>query len=486
MSERQILWRSAEAARATGGTATTDWAANDVSIDSRTGAPGALFIALHGESRDGHAFVADALARGAAAAMVERIPEGVASNAPLLRVGDTLQALNALGAAARARCAARIVAVTGSAGKTGTKEMLRAAFARQARTHASAASYNNQWGVPLSLARMPDSTEFGVFEIGMNHAGEITPLSKLVRPDVAIVTTIAPAHAGHFDSLTGIALAKAEIFIGLQPGGTAIINRDNPFFDLLAARARDAGAAKIIGFGKAPQATAHLIKAAHHSDCSCITAEIAGQALTYKIGMPGEHWAMNSLAVLAAVQAMGGDLALSALALGEMKPLAGRGQRYQLPVADGVFTLIDESYNANPGSMQAALISLAGQRIEGRGRRIAVLGAMLELGEGSEGYHKELAEEIIKAGIDLAFTAGAPARVLFDALPPELRGAHAETATPLIREVLNSLRPGDVVMVKGSNSSGMGAIVKAMLALNGGDTLAPAAEAALGGDGDAL
>lgn len=480
-----VLWHAAEAAQATGGSVTAGWVANDVSIDSRTSRPGALFIALRGDARDGHAFVADAMARGAAAAMVEHVPDGVSADAPLLCVDDTLEALNALGAAARARCPARIVAVTGSAGKTGTKEMLRAALQRQARTHASAASYNNHWGVPLSLARMPRDAQFGVFELGMNHAGEITPLSKLVRPDAAIITTIAPAHAGNFNALAGIALAKSEIFLGLQPAGVAIINRDNAFFDLLAARARDAGAGQVIGFGRSSQAAARLIKAAHHPDCSCIAAEIGGQALTYKIGMPGEHWAMNSLAVLAAVQALGGDLALAAMALGEIKPLAGRGQRHHLPLADGFFTLIDESYNANPGSMRAALSGLAGQNTGGRGRRVAVLGAMAELGSESDRYHLELAQAIISGGIDLVFAAGPQMRLLFDALPAHLRGAHATSAGELAPEVIDCLRSGDVLMVKGSNSSGMGVVVEALLARHGGD--APVQPvAAAGGNGNAV
>lgn len=459
------LWSAQEAALATGGVAGGDWRANDVSIDSRSCGPGDLFVALRGDARDGHLFVADALARGAVAAMVDHLPSGVSSDAPLLKVGDTLAALNGLAARARTRCAARIVAVTGSAGKTGSKEMLVAALARQARAHASSASYNNHWGVPLSLARMPRDTEFGVFEIGMNHAGEITPLSKLVRPDVAIITTIAPAHAGHFNSLAEIAEAKAEIFSGLAPGGVAIINRDSEFFDLLALRA--AGAGQVIGFGAGPQAQARLIKAAHHADCSCIAAEICGQKLTYKIGLPGEHWAMNSLAVLAAVSALGADLALAALSLGEMQPLAGRGRRYQLPVGDGNFTLIDESYNANPGSMAAALRSLAGQIAHGRGRRIAVLGDMAELGEAAPRYHADLASQILGGGIELTFTAGPQMRALADALPAALLGAHAASAGALAPLLAQALRPGDVVMVKGSNSSGMRAVVSALLERDG-------------------
>ena len=459
------LWMAAQAAAATGGRTAGGWEAAGVSIDSRAISPGELFIALRGPANDGHAYVADALANGAVAALVDHVPAGVPDDAPLLLVEDTQAGLEALGAAARERTAAKIVAVTGSAGKKGAKEMLQAALGRQARSHASAASYNNLWGVPLSLARMPAASEFGIFEIGMNHSGEITPRTRLVRPHAAIVTTIAPAHIGHFDSLTAIAEAKSEIFLGLEPGGVAIINHDSAFFDLLSRRAMDAGAARVLGFGTAPDAPARLIKAVHHPDCSCVYAEICGQPLTYKIGLSGMHWVMNSLAVLTAVQALGGDLALATIALAGMAPLSGRGRRHRLPVADGEFTLIDESYNANPGSMQAALLNLSGQMTEGRGRRIAVLGDMAELGRDSARYHHELAAIIEDGRIQRTFTAGSQMQVLHAALPASLRAEHAADAGTLIAPLLSALRPGDVVMVKGSFSSGMGKIVMALQAL---------------------
>lgn len=458
------LWTAVQAAAATDGKCSADWDAAGISIDSRAVAPGELFIALRGPTNDGHDYVASALARGAAAAMVDHVPVGVPDNAPLLLVGDTQAGHEALGAAARKRTAAKIVAVTGSAGKTGTKEMLRAALGRQARTHASEASYNNLWGVPLSLSRMPAASEFGVFEIGMNHGGEITPLTKLVRPHAAIVTTIAPAHIGHFDSLSAIAEAKAEIFLGLEPGGVAIINHDNAFFDLLSRRAKDAGAAQVLGFGTAPDAAARLIKAVHHSGCSCVYAEICGQPLTYKIGLSGAHWVMNSLAVLTAVHVLGGDLALAAIALAAMVPLPGRGRIHQIALQDGEFTLIDESYNANPGSMEAALLNLSGQMTHGKGRKIAVLGDMAELGQDSRRYHSELAKIIEDSRIQQTFTAGTQMKILHDALPQRLRADHAAVAEALVAPLLAALRPGDVVMVKGSLSSDMGKIVKALLA----------------------
>ena len=469
MGAIEPLWDSEEAASACAGRGTGRWQAEDVSIDSRSITRDALFVAIRGVSGDGHAYVADALKNGAAAAMVDHLPEGVARDAPILMVRDTQAGLEALAAAARARSAARIVAVTGSAGKTGSKEMLRAAFARQGMTHASQASYNNLWGVPLSLARMPRKTEFGVFEIGMNHAGEISPLTKIVRPHAAIVTTIAPAHIGNFESLTAIAEAKAEIFSGLSPGGVAVINQDSPFFELLARRAREAGAAKVIGFGASPEAEARLVKAVHHAECSCILADICGQPLTCKIGLSGNHWAMNALAVLAVVQALGGDIALAALALAELMPLAGRGRRHRLRIADGVFTLIDESYNANPASMLAALQTLSGHMTEGRGRRIAVLGDMGELGEESEKYHRELAGVVADSRVQLTFTAGKKMQLLHDSLPRALRGAHAGDAAALITPLCEALRPGDVVMVKGSHSSNMGNVVKGLLAFGEAD-----------------
>ncbi len=459
------LWTSVTAAAAVHGKCTGDWNAVGISIDSRAVLPGELFVALRGPTHDGHDHVAAALARGAGAAMVDHAPAGVPDNAPLLWVGDTQAGHEALGAAARKRTAAKIIAVTGSAGKTGTKEMLRAALGRQARTHASEASYNNLWGVPLSLSRMAPASEYGIFEIGMNHSGEITPLTKLVRPHAAIVTTVAPAHIGHFASLTEIAEAKAEIFLGLAPDGVAIINHDNAFFDLLSRRARDAGAAQILGFGTAPDAAARLIKAVHHADCSCVYAEICGQPLTYKIGLSGAHWVMNSLAVLTAVQALGGDLALAAIALAEMAALPGRGRQHKITLANGEFTLIDESYNANPASMEAALLNLSGQLTQDRGRKIAVLGDMGELGEDSARYHHELANIIVDGRIQQTFTTGPQMKILHEALPLNLRGEHAETAEALIAPLKAALRPGDVVVVKGSHSSGMGTIVKALLAL---------------------
>ncbi|HYM30556.1 MAG TPA: UDP-N-acetylmuramoylalanyl-D-glutamyl-2,6-diaminopimelate--D-alanyl-D-alanine ligase [Candidatus Cybelea sp.] len=463
--ESFALWTSAEAAAATGGRNTADWVASGVSIDSRSIDYGELFVALHGPKFDGHDYVAAALAAGASAAMVDDVPGNVPKGAPLIVVADTLAALNALAAAARQRSGARIAAVTGSVGKTGTKEALKLVFEAQGATHASGGSFNNQWGVPLSLSRMPRDTAYGVFEIGMNHAGEITPLTRLVRPHVAIITTVEAVHLEFFDSIRAIADAKAEIFLGLEPGGTAILNRDNPCFAQLAERAHAAGVANIIGFGSHAEADARLANFALHASCSCISADICGQAITYKVGIPGRHWVMNSLAVLAAVHALGADLGLAGLSLAALSPPQGRGRRHHVEYRGGLFELIDDSYNASPVSMRAAFDTLASARPGPRGRRIAVLGDMLELGADAPRLHASLAADIEAAGVDLVFAAGANMRALYDALPPQRRGHHAASAAELIPAVLAGLRPGDVVLVKGSYGSRMGGVVEALLAL---------------------
>jgi len=456
------LWTSEDAARAVGGTTGAPWVATGVSIDSRTLEPGDLFVALEGPNRDGHAYLAQAFSRGAAAALVAR---DVAAAGPLLKVADTQVALEALGRARRAESAARVVAVTGSVGKTGTKEALRHALGRQASTHASVASFNNQWGVPLTLARMPRDAAYGVFEIGMNHAGEIALLAPQVRPHVAIVTAIEAVHMEFFASLDAIADAKAEIFLGLEPGGVAIVNRDSPQFERLRRAAEAEGAGRVLGFGAAAQADVRLINLALHPTCSCITADIDGQAATYKVGAPGRHWAMNSLAVLAAVKALGADLGLAALALADMSAPKGRGMRHRVAHRGGSFELIDESYNANPASMRAALDLLAATPIGPRGRRIAALGDMLELGEAAARMHEELAQAADERAIDLVFCCGPNMARLYEALPPRRRGGHAASSAALQPQLLAALRPGDAVMVKGSLGSRMGPLVEALLRL---------------------
>ena len=431
-----------------------------ISIDTRTLAEGDLFVALKGDNSDGHDYVRKAFEAGAAAAAIDEAhAQALAGAGPLYVAKDTLVALEGLGRAARSRSKARIVAVTGSVGKTTTKELLRCALASAGETHASAASYNNHWGVPLTLARMPESACFGVFEIGMNHAGEITPLVAMAQPHIAIITRIAPVHLEHFASVEAIADAKAEIFSGLQRGGVAILNRDDAQFERLRDAAGAAGVRFVLSFGESAEADATLLSCDVDGETTRVQARVLGQDLTYTIGAPGRHIAMNSLAVLMASRAAGLDLQAAARALAGFRPPAGRGQRETLQAADGPFTIIDESYNANPASMRAALDLLGAA--DGK-RRIAVLGDMLELGPQARALHAAIAEDVERNQIDLVYTAGPLMQALSEAIPAERRGAHAANAAALEPIVLDALRAGDVVMIKGSNGSRMGPLVAAM------------------------
>jgi UDP-N-acetylmuramoyl-tripeptide--D-alanyl-D-alanine ligase len=439
-----------------------------ISIDTRTIAAGEAFFAIKGENRDGHDFVDAARKAGAGLAVVAaHRQDRFAAAAPLLVVSDVLEGLRELARAARARSQAKIVAVTGSVGKTGTKEALRLALGGEGETHTSAASYNNHWGVPLSLARCPASARFAVFELGMNHAGEIEPLARLVRPQVAIITAIEPVHLEFFDSLEAIADAKAEIFLGLERGGVAVINRDNAQFARLERNAQRAGVGRIVSFGEHVGADARIIACSLHSDSSDVEARILGAELRYRLAAPGRHLVLNSLAVLAAVALIGGDVRVAALALAELRPARGRGARITLAVPGGAILLIDESYNANPASMRAAL-ALLGQAELGwskgsaHSRRIAVLGDMLELGSSGRELHRNLAAAVVSDGVDLVFCCGPLMRALWEALPSSRRGRYAETSAELQAHVLAAVGPGDIVMVKGSLGSRMAVIVKAI------------------------
>jgi len=435
------------------------------SIDTRTLEPGDAFFAITGEARNGHDFVAAALDKGAALAVVDEAHAGAfPADAPLAIVPDVLRGMEKAGMARRAELSARVVAVTGSVGKTGTKEALRLVLSRQGKTHAPVASYNNHWGVPLTLTRTPRDVRYGVYEIGMNAPGEILPLAKMVQPDVAVITTIQPVHLAAFESLEGIAREKAAIFEGLKPGGTAIINADIPQTGLLRDLALAAGAGRVISFGESEAADVRLLGCALKPDVSTANASIMGRAVTYKLGSPGKHIVLNSLAVLAAAEALGADLALAALALADLTPPSGRGARQVLHAPAGPFTLIDESYNGNPASMRAAIENLGRMPVSGRGRRIAVLGDMLELGETAPELHKGLADAVTGNGIDLVFACGPLMRTLYDALPSHRRGAYAAQASSLEPYVLDAVRAGDVVTVKGSLGTRMGPIVKAMTA----------------------
>ncbi len=465
------LWTQAELEAATGGRLIG--AARPIegaSIDTRTLQPGDLFFAIRGEARDGHDFVRAALEKGAGAAVVAQSrADELSAFGPVLAVPEgsddpVLDAMRRIGAAARARTKAAIVAVTGSVGKTGTKEALRHVLGAQGETHASVASYNNHWGVPLTLARMPDTSRYGVFEIGMNHAAEILPLTAQVRPDVALITTVEPVHIEHFPSLSAIADAKGEIFAGLSPGGVAVINRDNPNFPRLLAHAQASKAGRVITFGEHEEADVRAHRILTRPDISVVDATVMGVPVTYQLGTPGRHVAMNSLGVLACIHALGADLARAALSLAGLKPPVGRGERTALRIDDGDAYLVDESYNANPASIRASLATLKGIDTGAKGRRIAVLGDMKELGEAGESLHRDLAEAVRANGIDLVFTAGPLMRHLFEALPIESRGVAALSADELTDAVVAVLRPGDAVMVKGSNSMRMVRIVEAVKA----------------------
>jgi UDP-N-acetylmuramoyl-tripeptide--D-alanyl-D-alanine ligase len=434
-----------------------------LSIDSRTVAPGEAYFAIKGDVHDGHDFVAAALKAGAALAVVELAQrEKFAADAPLLVVDDVLAGLVDLARASRARLSAQVIAVTGSVGKTSTKEALRHVLGAQGETHASAASFNNHWGVPLSLARCPATSRFAIFEIGMNHSGEIEPLVRLVRPHVAIITTVEPVHLEFFAGIEAIADAKAEIFEGVEPGGAVVLNRDNPQFARLQRRAGKLGISRIVSFGADAKSEARLIDVSLHATCSAVHADILGQNVTYKLGVPGRHMAMNSLAVLSAAALAGADLALAALALSQLEPTAGRGVRRVLELASGEATLIDESYNANPASMAAALNVLGQAAVGPHGRRIAMLGDMLELGPTGPALHHGLIDAIKANHIDLVYCCGPLMRNLWDALSTGKRGGYAESAAALEAQAVSAIRAGDAVMIKGSLGSKMKTIVNAL------------------------
>jgi UDP-N-acetylmuramoyl-tripeptide--D-alanyl-D-alanine ligase len=438
-------------------------AVSGLSIDSRTIAPGDAYFAIKGDVHDGHDFVAAALQAGAAFAVVETAQrDRFAADAPLLVVEDVLAGLVALAHAARARLNGQVIAVTGSVGKTSTKEALRRVLGDQGETHAATASFNNHWGVPLSLARCPAAVRFAIFEIGMNHPGEIEPLVRMVRPQFAIITTVEPVHLEFFAGIEAIADAKAEIFAGVEPGGAVVLNRDNAQFARLQRRARKLGISRILSFGAHSKSEARLLELSLHATCSAVHANILGHDVTYKLGMPGRHMAMNSLAVLAASSLAGADLARAALSLSHIAPAAGRGVRRALQVASGEAVLIDESYNANPASMAAALNVLGQAAVGPHGRRIAVLGDMLELGPTGPALHRGLREAIRTNQIDLVYCCGPLMRHLWDGLSTGKRGGYAENAAGLAAQAVSAIRAGDAIMVKGSLGSKMKTIVNAL------------------------
>ena len=464
-----MLWTSDEAVAATGGRTTGPWAAGGVSIDTRTLQPGDLFVALK-DVRDGHDFVGQALEKGAAAALVSRVPDGLSSGAPLLVVPDVLKALEDLGRAARARAKARVVGVTGSVGKTSTKEMLRVVLGGQGRVHAAEASYNNHWGVPLTLARLPREADFAVIEIGMNHPGEIAPLSRMARPDVVVVTTVAPAHLEAFESVEGIAHEKASIIDGLQPGGVAILQADVVTSPILCAKAK-AAQVRCLTFGAAEGADYRMVSVQIGDDSTVVRATRQGQPVLYKVMSPGRHFAANGLAVLAVADALGLDPVISATDLGRWQPPAGRGVRERIMldlVEETGFELIDDAFNANPASMAASLEVLVNARPQdgigsrAKGRRIAILGDMLELGPTEAALHAAIAETPGLAAIDLIHCVGPRMKALHAALPRGQRGDWVATAAELVPRARHLIDAGDIILVKGSKGIKVSLMVDAL------------------------
>jgi UDP-N-acetylmuramoyl-tripeptide--D-alanyl-D-alanine ligase len=448
------LWSSSEAEAATCGKASKPFVVNGLSIDTRTIKEGDLFVALKGDNRDGHDFVRAAFDAKAGAALVTHAPEGITG--ALLTVGHTQRGLEDLARAARARSNAKILAVTGSAGKTTTKEILRLACNALGRTHSSAASYNNHWGVPLSLASLPRDAEYGLFEVGMNHFGELRNLVSFVRPHVALVTTIAPAHLEFFGNCESIADAKSEIFEGLLPGGAALIPSDNAYADRLKARARQAQVSRIVTFGT--HGDAKLISFTPDGEGMRVKADILGVAVDCLVGAPGEHIAQNVVGALAAVALLEGDVLNAAAALKNFTALKGRGLRFE---ANGI-AVIDESYNANPASMAAALNVLGAATIGPQGRRIAVLGDMLELGPTAAELHRGLIDAVAANRVDLVYCCGPLMRNLWNALSTGRRGGYADNSEMLEALVTGAIRAGDAIMVKGSLGSKMKTIVTAL------------------------
>ena len=456
------LWTSEDATAATLGTASKPFEITGLSIDTRTLKPGDLFVALKGDARDGHEFVKAAFAAKAGAALVQRPVKDAPANAVLLTVANTQRGLEDLARASRARTHAQIIAVTGSAGKTTTKEMLRFAFGALGRTHASAASYNNHWGVPLSLASMPQNAAYGVFEVGMNHFGELRALVGMVRPHVALVTTIAPAHLEFFETCEAIADAKSEIFEGIVSGGAALVPSDSPYAERLKARARQARVSRILSFGE--KGDARLTGIEDAGEGIKVMSEILGREVHFRLGASGTHNATNAVGALLAVAAVDGDVLNAAAALSQFTALKGRGENFNVAIGSGQVRVIDESYNANPASMAAALANLGETRAK---RRIAVLGDMLELGPEGKSLHAGLADAIARAKADLVFLCGAQMEALWDKIPAQRRGAYGAKSADIADALTKSLQDGDAVLVKGSLGSKMAVIIEALKARAG-------------------
>lgn len=462
------LWTSHEVQAAlTAASITAPFEAEGVTFDSRAVGKGDLFFALSGETTDGHGFVADALSRGAAAAVVSH--DVVGAQGALVRVPDTMTALVDLGRAARHRSTARIASVTGSVGKTSTKDALRAMLSAQAPTSASVASYNNHVGVPVSLARLPRDARYGVFEIGMNHPGEIEPLARQVEAHVGVVTNVGPVHIGHMGSEEAVADEKGCLFAGMAEGAVAVLNRDDRHYDRLVGKARHFGVSRIVGFGRNEAADARLVSCNLQDSGSDVAALIHGRRIEYRLGAAGEHWALNSVAALAVVEALGADVVQAAATLAEVKASPGRGARRMLKFGGGTIELLDESYNANPVSVRAMLAVLARTEPQAGGRRVLALGDMRELGDGADGYHADLADAVAASGAAQVFLCGPHMQALWQRLAPAQRGVHRPDSASLASELAAALKAGDVVAVKGSLGSKMKIVVDAIVAASGGE-----------------
>jgi UDP-N-acetylmuramoyl-tripeptide--D-alanyl-D-alanine ligase len=460
-----ILWTDNTAAQATAGKARGSWQAARVEIDSRRVQPGDLFVAIRGERFDGHEFVKDALAKGAVAAMVSVAPKNLPADAPLIMVEDTLKGLEALGRFARARTQAGIVGITGSVGKTSAKEMLRLALAAHGRTFATSGNYNNHIGTPLNLANLPPDTDFAVFEMGMNHAGEISHLTRMVQPHIAAITNVEAVHLEFFPSLEAVAHAKSEIFEGLPKGGVAVVNAGSPQLSVMMAAAARCGAQQIVTFGANAMADCRLLE--YHATASgCeVTASIHGAIINYTLGAIGKHWALTSVMILAITHALELDDAVTARALAGFRELEGRGRLTPIHAGCGAAILIDDSYNASPAAMKAAFAktSEVWEAAGKKGRRLAALGDMLELGSEAPALHAGLAKDLQAHHFDAVYTAGAAMQHLHDALPSAMRAGHVAQARELPPLLINDLRPGDVLLVKGSHGSKMYEVAQILL-----------------------
>jgi UDP-N-acetylmuramoyl-tripeptide--D-alanyl-D-alanine ligase len=462
------LWNSDEVAKALSPLAMSGaFEATGVTFDSRAVGKGDIFFALAGETTDGHQYVADALSRGAAAAVVSRDVPGTLGN--LIHVPDTMKALVDLGRAGRARSDARVASVTGSVGKTSTKDALRAILSAQAPTAASAASYNNHVGVPISLARLPREARYGVFEIGMNHPGELEPLARQVEAHVGVITNVEAAHIGYMGSEEAIADEKACLFAGMRPGAIAVLNRDNPHYDRLVRHARKFGVEKIVGFGRHAEAHARLLACDLQDSGSDVQALIGNRWIEYRLGATGEHWVLNSLAALCVAEALGAGLVRAAATLAEVKASPGRGARRWLKFGSGRVELLDESYNANPASMRAMLAVLARTEPAG-GRRLLVMGDMRELGEHADALHAGLADAVAASGASQVFLCGPHMEALWHKLAAAQKGVHRPDSAALAGEVAKALKAGDVIAIKGSLGSKMKVVVDAVLAASDGET----------------